>query len=32
MWNRAKAAGLIKISRWALQRKMQKYDLGKKED
>jgi PAS domain S-box-containing protein len=32
MWNRGKTAELLKISRWTLQRKMQKYDLGKKED
>jgi len=32
MWNRGQAADLLKISRWTLQRKMQKYDLVKKED
>lgn len=31
-WNRSQAAELLKISRWTLQRKMQKYDLVKKED
>ena len=31
-WNRGQAAELLKISRWTLQRKMLKYDLGKKED
>jgi PAS domain S-box-containing protein len=31
-WNRSQAADLLKISRWTLQRKMQKYDLVKKED
>ena len=31
-WNRSQAADLLKISRWTLQRKMQKYDLGKKEN
>jgi len=31
-WNRGQAADLLKISRWTLQRKMQKYDFGKKED
>jgi DNA-binding NtrC family response regulator len=30
-WNRGQAADLLKISRWTLQRKMLKYDLGKKE-
>jgi DNA-binding NtrC family response regulator len=32
LWNRGQAADLLKISRWTLQRKMLKYDLGKKED
>jgi PAS domain S-box-containing protein len=32
MWNRSQAAERLKISRWTLQRKMQKYDLVKKED
>jgi PAS domain S-box-containing protein len=32
MWNRGQAADCLKISRWTLQRKMQKYDLVKKED
>ena len=32
MWNRGQAADRLKISRWTLQRKMQKYDLVKKED
>ncbi|MCP3951692.1 MAG: response regulator [Desulfobacterales bacterium] len=32
LWNRSQAADRLKISRWTLQRKMQKYDLGKKED
>jgi len=32
LWNRSQAADLLKVSRWTLQRKMQKYDLGKKED
>lgn len=32
MWNRGKAADLLKISRWSLQRKMLKYDIGKKEN
>lgn len=32
MWNRGKAADLLKISRWTLQRKMQKYQLARKED
>ena len=32
LWNRGQAADLLKISRWTLQRKMQKYDLVKKED
>ena len=31
-WNRGQAADLLKISRWTLQRKMQKYDFGRKED
>jgi PAS domain S-box-containing protein len=31
-WNRGQAADLLKISRWTLQRKMQKYDFGKNED
>jgi transcriptional regulator with PAS, ATPase and Fis domain len=31
-WNRREAADLLKISRWTLQRKMQKYDLGGKEN
>ena len=31
-WNRSQAADLLKISRWTLQRKMLKYDLGIKED
>jgi len=31
-WNRGKAADLLKISRWTLQRKMDKHDLGKKEN
>lgn len=30
LWNRNQAADLLKISRWTLQRKMQKYNLGKK--
>ena len=30
MWNRGQAAELLKISRWTLQRKMQKYSLGQK--
>jgi len=30
MWNRSQAADRLKISRWTLQRKMQKYELGKK--
>ena len=30
LWNRGQAADLLKISRWTLQRKMQKYNLGKK--
>jgi len=30
LWNRGQAADLLKISRWTLQRKMQKYDLDKK--
>jgi DNA-binding NtrC family response regulator len=32
LWNRSRAADLLKISRWTLQRKMQKYNLGKKGD
>lgn len=32
MWNRTDAADLLKISRWTLQRKMDKYALGKKID
>ena len=32
VWNRGQAADFLKISRWTLQRKMLKYDLGKKED
>jgi DNA-binding NtrC family response regulator len=28
LWNRGQAADLLKISRWTLQRKMTKYDLG----
>jgi len=32
MWNRGKAADLLNISRWTLQRKMQKYQLTRKED
>jgi transcriptional regulator with PAS, ATPase and Fis domain len=32
IWNRGKAADLLKISRWTLQRKMLKYELGNKED
>ena len=32
VWNRSQAADFLKISRWTLQRKMLKYDLGKKED
>jgi PAS domain S-box-containing protein len=28
LWNRGKAADLLKISRWTLQRKMQKYHLA----
>jgi PAS domain S-box-containing protein len=32
LWNRSQAADLLKISRWTLQRKMQKYNLGKKGD
>ena len=31
MWNRSEAAELLKISRWTLQRKMEKYALGKKD-
>ena len=31
-WNRSEAADLLKISRWTLQRKMQKYDLGNKKN
>ena len=31
-WNRSQTADLLKISRWTLQRKMDKYDLGSKED
>jgi DNA-binding NtrC family response regulator len=31
-WNRGQAADLLKISRWTLQRKMLKYDLGINED
>jgi len=31
-WNRGRAADLLKISRWTLQRKMLKYDLVKKDD
>jgi len=30
MWNRSDAADLLKISRWTLQRKMDKYEIGKK--
>jgi hypothetical protein len=30
LWNRGQAADLLKISRWTSQRKMLKYDLGKK--
>ena len=30
LWNRSRAADLLKLSRWTLQRKMQKYNLGKK--
>ncbi len=30
-WNRSKASDLLKISRWTLQRKMQKHGLEKKE-
>ena len=32
LWNRGEAADLLKISRWTLQRKMQKYAIGKKEE
>ena len=32
MWNRGQAADLLKVSRWTLQRKMQKYEIGNKED
>ena len=32
LWNRGKAADLLKISRWTLQRKMLKHELGNKED
>lgn len=32
MWNRNQAADILKISRWTLQRKMQKYNLVKTED
>ena len=32
MWNRSEAADLLKISRWTLQRKMEKYALGKKDE
>jgi PAS domain S-box-containing protein len=32
MWNRGKAADSLKISRWTLQRKMQKYNLTNRED
>ena len=32
MWNRGQTADLLKISRWTLQRKIQKYDLGKQEN
>ena len=32
MWNRGQTADLLKISRWTLQRKMIRYDLGKKEE
>ena len=32
VWNCGQAADLLKISRWTLQRKMQKYEIGKKED
>ena len=32
MWNRSDAADLLKISRWTLLRKMDKYALGKKDD
>jgi PAS domain S-box-containing protein len=32
MWNRSEAADLLRISRWTLQRKMEKYALGKKDD
>jgi transcriptional regulator with PAS, ATPase and Fis domain len=32
MWNRGRAADLLKISRWTLQRKMAKYDLGHAEN
>jgi len=31
LWNRGQAADLLKISRWTLQRKMQKYNLVKRE-
>lgn len=32
LWNRTQTADLLKVSRWTLQRKMQKYDIGKKGD
>ena len=32
MWNRGQAADLLRVSRWTLQRKMQKYEIGNKED
>jgi PAS domain S-box-containing protein len=32
LWNRGKAADLLKISRWTLQRKMLKYGLGNTDD
>jgi len=32
LWNRGKAADLLKISRWTLQRKMLRYGLGNIED
>lgn len=31
-WNRSLATDLLKISRWTLQRKMAKYDLGQQKD
>jgi DNA-binding NtrC family response regulator len=32
VWNRGQAADLLKVSRWTLQRKMEKYGIGKKDD